>query len=170
MNHFINNSRAPSIYAEKYGQKLHHVKPHGALYNMASTDPDLAGLIAEVIASVDNSLIFYGLSGSEMKNAALHAGLTFASEVFADRAYSENGTLLPRSEKGAVLHDMKTIIRRTIGMVKDKCVESVSGKIIPLEADTICIHGDNPIAPDLLGNMTVAFGRNGIELKTCTGK
>jgi UPF0271 protein len=153
------------FYAEKYGQKLHHVKPHGALYNMASVDPGLAGLIAEVIASVDKSLIIYGLSGSVMKQAALQAGLTFASEVFADRAYTDNGTLMPRSEVGAVLHDMNAIINRAVRMVKENCVESGSGKIIPLEADTICIHGDNPIAPELVGNMADAFRKNGIELK-----
>jgi len=166
----VRQIEAVKIYAEKYGQKLHHVKPHGALYNMASSDPELAELIAKAIASVDTSLILFGLSGSEMKHAALNADLKFASEVFADRAYTENGTLLPRSEMGAVLHDMELVISRAIRMVKEKCVESVSGKIIPLEADTICIHGDNPFASDLVRKMAGALRQHGIELKTYSGK
>jgi 5-oxoprolinase (ATP-hydrolysing) subunit A len=159
---------AVRFYTEKHGQKLHHIKPHGALYNMASTDPELARLIAGVISSVDKSLILYGLSGSEMKQAALQAGLAFASEVFADREYTDKGILLPRSEQGAVIHDTEKIILRAVGMVNEKCVKAASGKIIPLDAHTICIHGDNPIAPELARKMAVAFRQNGIELKSCS--
>jgi UPF0271 protein len=161
---------AVKFCAEKYGRKLHHVKPHGALYNMAAVDPALSELIAAAIASVDKSLVLFGLSGSEMKPAALHTGLTYASEVFADRGYSDDGKLVPRNEKGAVILDAQTVISRAIQMVKNKCVESVSGKSIVLEADTICIHGDNPNAPDLVTNMVRAFRQIGIEMITFAGK
>lgn len=156
---------AVKAYAEKYGQKLHHVKPHGALYNMASADPELAEVIASAVASVDKSLIVFGLSGSAMKHAALRTGLRFASEAFADRAYSDTGALLPRSKTGSVLTDNRIVISRAIRMVREKCVESVTGKIVFLEVDTICIHGDNPSAPSLAREMMQAFLQNGIELK-----
>jgi UPF0271 protein len=137
---------------------------------MAATDPALAELIAATIASVDKSLILFGLSGSEMKPAALRAGLTYASEVFADRGYSDDGKLLPRKEKGAVILDVQAVISRAIQMVIYKCIESVSGITIGLEADTICIHGDNPNAPDLVSNMVRAFRQTGIEMISFSGK
>ena len=165
----ISQIEAVKVCVEKYGQKLHHVKPHGALYNMAAVDPELAELIATTIASVDKSLILFGLSGSVMKQAASHADIQYASEVFADRACTDNGTLLHRSEKGAVIHDIQTVIDRAIQMVRNKSVETVSGKIIPFEVDTLCIHGDNPVAPDLARNMAGAFRQNGIEMKSFAG-
>jgi UPF0271 protein len=152
------------------GCRLSHVKPHGALYNLASTDKKTAEIIADAVAGVDASLILFGLSGSQMKTAAENYGLCFASEVFADRAYSDSGKLIPRNQTGAVLHDTGFVIRRALEMVKLKCVSSVTGKNIPIEADTICIHGDNPEAADFVRALYEAFRQNGIQLTSFNRK
>lgn len=128
------------------GTKLHHVKPHGAMYNMAAKDEKLADAIAEAVAAVDGSLVLVGLSGSCMKAAAEKHGLTFAAEVFADRAYEDDGSLVSRTKPGAMIEDEDLAIRRMLSLIETGTIESSNGKEIRLEADTICVHGDSPKA------------------------
>lgn len=148
------------------GVKLQHVKPHGAFYNMAAVDDALAAAICEGIREADPELIVLGLAGSAHIRAAKAAGLRVASEVFADRAYMDDGTLVPRSMPSAMVHDREKAIARTVGMVKDRCVETITGKIIPIEADSICVHGDNPDAIGFTQQIRAALEAEGIAI-TC---
>ena len=133
---------ALGAFCKSEGVKLQHVKPHGALYNMAAKDYKLSRAICEAVAEFDNSLIILGLSGSETLKAAKDLGLKYASEVFADRAYEEDGSLVARSKEGAMIHDENEAIERVIKMIKEQKVTSITGKEIPIKADSICVHGD----------------------------
>ena len=133
---------ALGAFCKSEGVKLQHVKPHGALYNMAAKGYNLSKAICEAIADFDSSLIILGLSGSETLRAAKDLGLKYASEVFADRAYEEDGSLVARSKEGAMIHDENEAIERVIKMIKEQKVTSITGKEIPIKADSICVHGD----------------------------
>ena len=133
---------ALGAFCKSEGVKLQHVKPHGALYNMAAKDYKLSRAIYEAVAEFDNSLIILGLSGSETLKAAKDLGLKYASEVFADRAYEEDGSLVARSKEGAMIHDENEAIERVVKMIKEQKVTSITGKEIPIKADSICVHGD----------------------------
>ena len=133
---------ALGAFCKSEGVKLQHVKPHGALYNMAAKDYKLSRAICEAVAEFDNSLIILGLSGSKTLRAAKDLGLKYASEVFADRAYEEDGSLVARSKEGAMIHDENEAIERVIKMIKEQKVTSITGKEIPIKADSICVHGD----------------------------
>ena len=133
---------ALGAFCKSEGVKLQHVKPHGALYNMAAKDYELSKSICEAIADFDSSLIILGLSGSETLKAAKDLGLKYASEVFADRAYEEDGSLVARSKEGAMIHDENEAIERVIKMIKEQKVTSITGKEIPIKVDSICVHGD----------------------------
>lgn len=148
------------------GVKMQHVKPHGAFYNMAAVDDDLALAICEGVYEVDPSLILLGLAGSAHIRAAEKVGLRVASEVFADRAYMEDGTLVPRGTPGAMVHDRDLAIERTVRMVKEGVVETLSGKIIPIRADSICVHGDNPDAIGFTEKIRDAMIAEGVTV-TC---
>lgn len=144
--------------------RMSHVKPHGALYNMAARDYALAEAICEGIASVDPTLILLGLSGSLMREAAQRAGIAFASEVFADRAYMPDGSLVPRNRPGAVITDMDAIARRVVRMVREGTAEAIDGTIVPIRADSVCLHGDNPGAAEFAAKIRAALEREGIVL------
>ena len=133
---------ALGAFCKSEGVKLQHVKPHGALYNMAAKDYNLSKAICEAIADFDSSLIILGLSGSETLRAAKDLGLKYASEVFADRAYEEDGSLVARSKEGAMIHDENEAIERVVKMIKKQKITSITGKEIPIKADSICVHGD----------------------------
>ena len=133
---------ALGAFCKSEGVKLQHVKPHGALYNMAAKDYKLSRAICEAVAEFDNSLIILGLSGSETLKAAKDLNLKYASEVFADRAYEEDGSLVARSKERAMIHDENEAIERVIKMIKEQKVTSITGKEIPIKADSICVHGD----------------------------
>ena len=133
---------ALGAFCKSEGVKLQHVKPHGALYNMAAKDYKLSRAICEAVAEFDNSLIILGLSGSETLKAAKDLNLKYASEVFADRAYEEDGSLVARSKEGAMIHDENEAIERVIKMIKEQKVTSITGKEISIKADSICVHGD----------------------------
>ena len=126
------------------GKRLQHVKPHGAMYNMAVKDEALARAICEAILEVDPRLILLALSGSRWVEIADEMGLRVAREVFADRALMPDGSLAPRSEPGAVLHDADQIAERTLRMVTEGTVEAVDGSQVDVVADSICLHGDTP--------------------------
>ena len=143
--------------------KMNHVKPHGAMYNMAAKDERLAFAIAEAVAQVDESLVLIGLSGSALLTAAKEVGIKCASEVFADRAYEDDGSLVPRTKIGAVITNEEEASDRAVQMIKFGNVKSISGKEIPIIADTICIHGDTPQALHLARIMRAKFAREQIE-------
>ena len=127
---------------EAFGEKLHHVKPHGALYNQAAKNPENAIAIAEAVKKIDEDLIFYGLSGSFLISEAEAIGLKTRSEVFADRTYKSDGTLTPRSEPNALIHDSKQAVAQVLEMVFSQQVTATNGDVVALKAETICIHGD----------------------------
>ena len=156
---------AVKAIAEASGEKLSHVKPHGALYNDAAADYNLAMVIVQAVKSVDNSLFLFGPSGSQMQKAADDEGLKFVGEFFADRAYNDDGTLVSRKIAGSVLHDTKMVIGRVLKMVKDKEVITISGKIIHITAQTVCIHGDNELAPVFARELMSELKANGINVQ-----
>jgi UPF0271 protein len=139
--------------AAAQGVRLQHVKPHGALFNIAVRDRAVADAIARATTSVDRSLILFGLPESELTAAGEAAGLRTASEAFADRAYRADGTLVPRTEPGAVIDDPAEVLRRVVTMASDPRV------------DTICVHGDTPGAADLAARIRATLVAGGIEVK-----
>ncbi len=129
---------------------LVHVKPHGAMYNMAAADVNLARAIAQAIYEVDKNLILVGLAGSALIDAGRQIGLTVAQEVFADRRYLDSGQLVPRNVKGAVIEDVDQAIEQVLQIVLNNKVTTLSGKQINIVADTLCLHGDSQSAIDFV--------------------
>ncbi len=156
---------ALEAFCKAAGVPLYHVKPHGAFYNMAAKDYDLALAICEGIAAVNPELILLGLSKSQMEVAAKAVGLSFKREVFADRAYEDDGTLVARSKPGSMIEDEELAIRRIIGMIKQGKVTSVSGKEIELQADSICVHGDGAKALEFVKMIRSALQAEGIKVE-----
>lgn len=155
---------ALSAFCTAAGVKLQHVKPHGALYNMAVKDEKLAMAVCEGIASIDQGLILLGPAHSQLILAAEKCGLPTANEVFADRAYEEDGTLVPRSRPGAVITDRDAAIARVIQMIKKGTVTAITGKEISVEADSVCVHGDSPAALEFVRSIHAALQAEGIDL------
>ena len=121
---------------------IHHVKPHGALYNMAANDSILAKAMASAVKDFDSSLVYYGLSGSIMIAEAANIGLQTANEVFADRTYQADGLLTPRSQSNALIQDAGAVIKQVKKMVLEDKVTAITGETLFVKADTVCIHGD----------------------------
>lgn len=140
------------------GMKVTHVKTHGALGNMAAVDLDMAMAVARGIKAVDPNLIFLVPTGSELITAAEKTGLTIASEVFADRTYTDEGDLTPRSKPNAMVHDPAEAVERVLHMVQHQEVVSTSGKHIPARVHSICVHGDGPTAVEVATAV-----RNGLQ-------
>jgi UPF0271 protein len=155
--------------AAAQGVRLQHVKPHGALFNMAVADAALADAIARAAKSIDPAVILFGLPGSQLIEAGKRAGLRTASEGFADRAYMPDGTLVPRQQPGAVIDEPRAVIPRVVRMARDRVVEAIDGTSIPLTVDTICVHGDTPGAADLAGGIRTALTEAGIDV-VCVGR
>ena len=147
------------------GVKIQHVKPHGALFNMAVRNAELAAAIARAVVAVDASLVLFGLPGSEILNAGRAAGLRVAAEVFADRAYEPDGSLASRHKPGSVIHEAGAVVTRAVRMVKERTVIAIDGSIVALEADTICVHGDTPGSDDLAARIRAGLEAAGIEVK-----
>lgn len=152
--------------AASQGARLHHVKAHGALYNMAARDAALARAICEAVRDIDPSLVLYGLAGSKLIEAAQAAGLKAASEVFADRSYQDDGSLTPRSQAGAMIEEVDQAVAQVVRMVKEGKVRSQSGKDVPVQADTLCIHGDQPNALVFASGIRRALEAAGISIQT----
>jgi len=151
---------------ESLGGKLAYVKPHGALYNMAADDTKVAQSIVQAIQEMGNDIAFMGLAGSKaMQETAQKAGIRFIAEAFADRRYTPNGRLQSRSIQGAVIHDAQKAAEQVLALAKDKQVISTENTSIKLEAQSICIHGDNPKVGDILKHIGVLLRMNGIEKK-----
>ena len=144
----IDQLKTIDAIASQCGGKLHHVKPHGALYNMAAGDEALAGTIVKAVKDFDDSLIYYGLSGSVMLNQAEAIGLSTAHEVFADRSYQPDGTLTPRSSPGALHGTIDDVLKQVREIIKEKTITAKNGERFRVKADTICIHGDGMHAID----------------------
>jgi UPF0271 protein len=152
--------------AASQGVRLQHVKPHGALFNMAARDAALADAVARGTRTIDAGLILFGLPHSQLIEAGTRAGLRTAAEGFADRAYLPDGSLVPRREPGAVIVDAADVISRVIRMARDRMVSAVDGSDVPVTVDTICVHGDTPGAADLAARIRAALTREGVELKS----
>lgn len=151
--------------AVQEGVSLHHVKPHGALYNMAARDASLAAAIARAISDTDRGLILYGLSGSQLISEGKAAGLKTASEVFADRTYQNDGSLTPRKLPNALIATVEAAIGQALQMVLHKEVVPVNGKAISLAAETICIHGDGMHAVAFAKQINHSFQQHHIVIK-----
>jgi UPF0271 protein len=147
------------------GAVLSHVKPHGALYNMAARDGFLAAAIAAAVHDVDPLLILVGLAGSELIQAGAAHGLRVASEGFVDRAYRSDGTLVPRNQAGAVLTDERAIVQQATALALDGVITTAGGTICPLRIDTLCLHGDTPGSRNLARVVHSALTAVGITLR-----
>lgn len=147
--------------------ELHHVKAHGALYNMAAKDIRLAKAIAQAVKDFDSQLILVGLAGSRMMEAAAELGLRSASEVFADRAYEEDGSLVGRSKPGAMIEDEDEAIARVLRMAGEGRVKAISGKDISVRADSVCVHGDGPQALAFVLKIRAALEKASVEIRPC---
>jgi UPF0271 protein len=146
------------------GAAVTHVKPHGALYNLAAQDRGLSDAIARAVSSVDRRLVLVGLAGSHLIESGRALGLSVAQEAFADRAYSRNGMLMPRDLPGAVIHEASEVLLRALQVVRDGLVPTFDGATLPLHADTICLHSDTPQADQLARMLRDGLERAGVQL------
>lgn len=156
---------AIQAFAQLHHRELNHVKPHGALFNIAARDPAMAQAIAEAVYHINPRLILFGLAGGELVKAGQRVGLTVAQEVFADRTYQPDGTLTPRTSPNAIITDMEQALQQVIRMVKDGKVEAVDGSELPIKADTVCVHGDDPMALTFVQQLREQLVRHGILIK-----
>lgn len=150
----------------RLGARLHHVKPHGALYNQAAKDKDLAAAIAKAVAGFDSDLVLCGLSGSYLISEADAAGLTTASEVFADRTYRPDGSLTPRSEPNALITDVRRCVDQVLQMVETQTVTATDGTKIGIKADTVCVHGDGEHAVEFARAIRGALSDAGVGISS----
>lgn len=155
---------ALDAFCRAHNIKMSHVKPHGALYNMAGKDIELSFAICEGIKAVNPDLILLGLSGSKMIEAAKMTGIKYASEVFADRAYKDDGSLVDRKNNGAVITDEEEAIKRVVRMIKEGRVRSINGNDVEIEAQSICVHGDGIKALEFVKKIRQNFEFENIEI------
>ncbi|HEX9927077.1 MAG TPA: 5-oxoprolinase subunit PxpA [Pyrinomonadaceae bacterium] len=146
------------------GGKLHHVKPHGALYNEAAKKPKLAEAIARAIKAIDENLVFYGLSGSFLISEGEKINLKTASEVFADRTYNADGSLTPRSEPNALICDTNKAVEQVLQVIQTQTVMATNGETIRLKADTVCIHGDGANALEFAAAVRAKLNEKGVRI------
>ena len=156
---------ALDAFCRTAGIKMQHVKAHGALYNMAEKDLAIATAIAAAIKAVDPELYMLCLANSQMVVAAKQQGVSFVEEAFADRAYTEEGTLVSRKVAGSVIHNITEVVSRVVRMVKDESIISITGKEIPIHAQTICVHGDTPGAVEMVKALREALDKENIVLR-----
>ncbi|WP_297327744.1 5-oxoprolinase subunit PxpA [uncultured Bartonella sp.] len=151
--------------AKAAGTRVVYVKPHGALYNTIAHDMRQAKAIIEAIKAIDSALVLMALSGSPLVSFARQAGLNVVSEAFADRAYSSDGTLVSRAEKGAVLSDPDMVAARMVKFVETGKITAIDGKEISLDAQSICLHGDSPSAVLMAKAVKAALEKAGVTLR-----
>jgi UPF0271 protein len=147
------------------GTRLHHVKPHGALYNLAARDRATADAIVRAIRAVDPSLVLFGLSGSRLTESGREAGLAVAHEVFAERAYDADGRLAPRGTPGAVIDDLDVALEQVRRLLRDGTVVARDGSRVALRADTLCLHGDRADAPAFARALREALETEGVHIR-----
>ncbi|MGD8766040.1 MAG: 5-oxoprolinase subunit PxpA, partial [Desulfobacteraceae bacterium] len=158
---------ALQAFATAQGVKLQHVKPHGALYNMAVQNSEIWDAVAEAMAAIDQDLILFVLAGvdrARLEGIGAKHGIRIAYEFFGDRAYNPDGSLVSRREPGAVIHDHQFVAEKVLKMVTDGKVDCIDGSEIELAADTICVHGDNPAALELVKNIRDTLLNAGVEI------
>ncbi|WP_404454404.1 LamB/YcsF family protein [Oceanobacillus kapialis] len=149
-------------FCRVHNVRMNHVKPHGAMYNLAAKNRDVAKAIAKAVADFDQELILFGLAGSYLLDEGEQAGLSVASEVFADRTYQDDGSLTPRNVEGALIETTQQAVEQVKQMLTEGVVTSIQGKHIPIKADTICVHGDGPSAVTFVKELNVALQEEGI--------
>lgn len=147
------------------GGQLHHVKPHGALYNQAARDPALAEAIVRAVRDFDSDLVFFGLAGSKMIDVARQAGLSVKEEVFADRGYNPDGSLVKRGTPGALHEDEEVALNQTLTMVREQRVRAIDGNWVPIRAETVCLHGDGAHALAFARRIRERLGAEGIAVR-----
>ncbi|WP_100010365.1 LamB/YcsF family protein [Lentibacillus sediminis] len=152
-------------FCQVHGVAMQHVKPHGALYNLASRDAEVARAIASAVCGLDRSLILFGLAGSKLVDAGREAGLRVASEVFADRTYQPDGSLTPRTEANAMIESAEAAVQQVRQMVEDGKIKAVSGELVEMEADTVCVHGDGPHAVTFVRQLREMMEEAGITVR-----
>lgn len=158
---------ALNAFTTAQGIQLQHVKAHGALYNMAVQNKEIWESIAEVIAEVDPQLILFVMAGpwrNELEGMGAKHGIRMAFEFFGDRAYTPDGSLASRKLPGAVIHDQQQVADKVLKMVKEGTVTCIDGTEIELTAETICVHGDNPAALELIKNIRKSLEKEGVEI------
>lgn len=155
---------ALDAFCRAHQLKMQHVKPHGAFYNMAAKDYELSKAICQAVKEFDDRLIVLALSGGELARAAKDMGLRTALEVFADRAYEEDGSLVNRRKEGAMVTDENIAIARVVRMIKEKKVTAITGKDIPIQADSVCVHGDGAKALAFVEKIRRTLTEEGIEI------
>ena len=148
---------------ESHGGQLKYVKPHGALYNRAAKDEMEAHTIIEALREIDDTLVLMGLAGSVTAAVSEKERVKFIAEAFADRKYEKDGSLMPRSKAGSVIHDPALATNQVLSIVMDKCVYAEDGTAVPVHAQSICIHGDNPNVVDILKKIDMELKNRGIE-------
>jgi UPF0271 protein len=155
---------ALQAFARAAGGKLHHVKCHGALYNMSTDDEALSDAMARAVRDLGGEVILYALSNSRMMAVAKTRGLRVAGEAFADRGYSDDGTLAPRGKPGGMIEEQDKAVAQALAMIEQGYVTSLSGKRVPVAPDTLCLHGDQPGAVAFAKALRKAFADRGIAL------
>lgn len=160
---------AAQALAAYSGHKITHVKPHGALSNVAMEDRDVARAIAKAVRAVDPDLAFLAVAKSALEQAGLAERLAIVSEIFADRAYTDRGLLMPRGQEGAVLHDADAVAERVLAMVSEGALIAASGQRIPVPIHSICVHGDTPNAVAMAKAVRAKLEGVGIRLKAFVG-
>jgi 5-oxoprolinase (ATP-hydrolysing) subunit A len=160
---------ALSAVAQVEGTDVAYVKPHGALYNAVVHHEAQARALVDAVVAVDTSLPILGLPGSLVLELATEAGLRAVTEAFADRAYSADGRLVPRTEPGAVLHDPAEVAARVVGLVRDGVVTAVDGTDVKVHAESVCIHGDTPGAVAMARAVRAALEQSGVEIRAFAG-
>jgi UPF0271 protein len=156
---------AIEAFARAAGTKLHHVKIHGMLYNMAAKDAELSDAIARAVRDLGGGVILYGLSGSAMMDAAATLGVRAVGEVFGDRSYQADGTLTPRGRPGAMITDAAASVAQVLMMVEQGKVRAQSGAEVPVDAGTLCLHGDQPDAVRFARALREALAARGIGVR-----
>ena len=151
-------------FARAAGVKLHHVKCHGALYNMAANDEALSDAMAQAARDLGSHILLYALSNSTMMRVAKSKGVPVLGEVFADRGYSDDGTLAPRDKPGGMIEDEAQSVKQALAMVEEGIVTSLSGKRVAVSADTMCLHGDQPKAVAFAKALRRTFAEKGIKI------
>ncbi len=149
---------------EAFGGKIHHVKPHGALYNQAARDKNLAEAIAKAVKAIDENLVFYGLANSFLISEAEKIGLKTASEVFADRTYQADGTLTPRAQPNALIESVDKSCEQVLEMITAQKVTATNGEKISIKADTVCIHGDGAHALEFARAINHKLDEKGVRI------
>ncbi|MFN0305198.1 MAG: LamB/YcsF family protein [Burkholderiales bacterium] len=164
-DYIVYQAGAVEAFARAAGARLHHVKAHGQLYNMAAVDVELAEAMARAVKDLGDGVQLYALSGSRMITAARKIGTPVIGEVFADRSYQDDGTLTPRRQPGAMIEEESRAVQQALGMIERQAVTSLSGKTVNVAPGTLCLHGDQPGAVAFASALRRAFAERGIEVR-----